>query len=645
MKSPKGFKGKYFSLAAITATVATVMLQAQTVSAQQLAQASQEYTKEAHEEDVLLEVDEAPVVVISKKITSQKASVVSATKTPTSPTNLTDNVTIITAEELSLRGATTLKDALAFVPGLATTQSGGVGQAASVFIQGMANKYSLILIDGVRFNDPSNTSGASISHLLLDNVERIEIIKGAQSGIWGADAAAGAINIITKEAKPGFNGSVNMEAGSYGYKHGAVQLSYRTPFSDASLLVSRLLADGPTAVAPRDKNSKDYEDDPYRNTTVHVKVGHWITSDNRVEAGYRDVNAFTHYDNAGFPNARETSDYREKSGFVNYQHFIGPHAVTLSVSKSQHKNKSFGLWQNESEGKEESVELKNRWKYADNATLVFGGSLRESKIKYTGTFSSVGMDTQNHAGYINHIYTVNHWTFSQALRYDAFNKFDNKTTGKLGLSYKVHPHFSIYLNAGTAYRAPAVLDMANPWGVSNFDLKPENIRSYNAGVYFYALHVNVFQNEIKDMIQWNPSSWKNENISGTSTFKGVEISLEHTVANNWLIGASYTYTDARDANDVRLTTRPRYQVNMHATYVPTKDVKLTALGHYVGSRKDFSGQETGHYFLAHLKADYTINNTWSVHGKLNNLFDRKYQEVDGYATLGRSVYVGVKATF
>ncbi|MBE0496298.1 MAG: hypothetical protein IBX45_07790, partial [Campylobacterales bacterium] len=116
MKSPKGFKGKYFSLAAITATVATVTLQAQTVSAQQLAQASQEYTKEAHEEDVLLEVDEAPVVVISKKITSQKSSIITATKTPTSPTNLTDNVTIITAEELSLRGATTLKDALAFVP-------------------------------------------------------------------------------------------------------------------------------------------------------------------------------------------------------------------------------------------------------------------------------------------------------------------------------------------------------------------------------------------------------------------------------------------------------------------------------------------------------------------------------------------------
>lgn len=646
MKSPKGFKGKYFSLAAITATVATVTLQAQTASTQQVAQASQEYTKEAHEEDVLLEVDEAPVVVILKKITSQKSRVVTATKTPTSPTNLTDNVTIITAEELSLRGATTLKDALAFVPGLATTQSGGVGQQSSLFMQGMANQYTLVLIDGVRFNDPSNTSGATTSHLLLDNVERIEIIKGAQSGIWGADAAAGVINIITKEAKPGFNGSVNMEAGSYGYKHGTVQLSYRTPLTDASLSVSRVLADGPTAQAPRGKNIKEYEDDPYRNTTVHVKVGHWITPDNRVEAGYRDVNAFTHYDGWSDPDSSEASSYREKSGFANYQHFAGLHALTLSASKSQFEREHFEFSTYKYRGASEELELKDRWKYSDAGVLVFGGSYREDEARYEASNKTL----RNQAGYVNHSYGLENWVFSQALRYDAFSEFDNKATGKLGLSYAFSPEISVYVNAGTAYKAPSILNMVNPWGMSNFDLKPEKIRSYNAGVHFHALHVNIFRNEIREMIDWRTINWvtyegRYENVSGTSVFKGVETSLEQAIAQDWLVGASYTYTDARDKDDNRLRNRPRYQVNTHATYVPTKALKLTALGNYIGSRKDSSGQETGRYFLAHLKADYTINNTWSVYGKLNNLFDCKYQEVDGYATLGRSVYVGVKATF
>jgi vitamin B12 transporter len=658
MKSPKGFKGKYFSLAAITATVATVTLQAQTVSAQQVTQASQEYTKEAHEEDVLLEVDEAPVVVISKKITSQKASVVSATKTPTSPTNLTDNVTIITAEELSLRGATTLKDALAFVPGLSAISNGALGQTTSIFMQGMGNKYTLVLIDGVRFNDPSNTSGSNIAHLLLDNVERIEIIRGAQSGVWGADAAAGVINIITKEAKPGFNGSVNIEAGSYGYKHGAVQLSYRTPLTDASLSASRVLADGPTAKAPRGKNSKDYEDDPYRNTTVHVKVGHWITPDNRVEAGYRDVNAFTHYDENADLVSSGRLDYRSRLGHLGYTYFVGRHTIDAKVSVTKSTTKDldivFSPWFNQVEifkGKTTTAELKDTLKYGDKNALTLGASFEEREVKYTILGESEkNRDDNNRAIYANNVIVFNGWNFSQALRYDAFNTFQNKTTGKLGLSYAFSPDVSVYINGGTAYKAPSILDMVNPWGASNFDLEPEKIRSYNAGVHFHALHVNVFRNEIKNMILWDGGM--NKNLSGTSVFKGIEISLEQAIAKDWLMGASYTYTDARDGENKRAARVPRYQASTHVTYVPTKELRLTALGNYIGSRpdKDYStwpatDVDTGRYFLAHLKADYTINNTWSVYGKLNNLFDRKYQEVDGYATLGRSVYVGVKATF
>ncbi|MBE0496683.1 MAG: TonB-dependent receptor, partial [Campylobacterales bacterium] len=444
------------------------------------------------------------------------------------------------------------------------------------------------------------------------------------------------------------NGSVNMEAGSYGYKHGAVQLSYRTPLSDASLSVSRVLADGPTAKAPRGKNSKDYEDDPYRNTTVHVKVGHWITPDNRVEAGYRDVNAFTHYDE-GDGNSGGAVDYREKSGFANYQHFSGPHAITLSASKGKFERKySFADY----DGELKELELKDRFKYSDNGVLVFGGSFGQSKAKYADTTSNEEMDIRNYAGYINHVYTKYNWSFSQALRYDAFSEFDNKTTGKLGLSYTFTPDISVYVNTGTAYKAPSILDMVNPgpWGASNFDLEPEKIRSYNAGVQFHALHVNVFRNEIKNMILWDGGM--NKNLSGTSVFKGIEISLEQAIAKDWLMGASYTYTDARDGKNKRAIRVPRYQASTHVTYVPTKELRLTALGNYIGSRsdKDFStwpatDVDTGRYFLAHLKADYTINNTWSVYGKLNNLFDRKYQEVDGYATLGRSVYVGVKATF
>lgn len=646
MKSPKGFKGKYFSLAAITAAAATVTLQAQTVSVQNVEHESQEYTKEAHEEEVLIELDETPIVVISKKIASQKSTILSANKTPTSPTNLTDNVTIISAQELALQGVTTIKDALKIAPGLSMNQSGSKGQQSSLFLQGMSNQYTLVLIDGVRLNDPSNTSGANLSHLFLSNIERIEIIKGAQSGIWGADAAAGVINLITKEPKPGIGANVNLEAGSHGHKLGSADLSYRTPLSDIALHVSHLQTDGPSAQAPKGQNIKQYEDDSYRNTSLHVKLGHWIDTNNRVEAGFRNMDAKIDYDGWNSPNSNDYAKHKEHSIFANYQHFSGPHALTLSGAKSQFKRNHYEFTNYKYRGDSQEIELKDRYKYNDSALLLFGVKTSEDEARYEGFKDSY----DNQALFVNHTYNFDSWVLTQALRYDIFSEFDNKATGKLGASYAFSSNTKIYANIGSAYKAPSIIQMLNPWGRSNFNLKPESIQSYNIGLYFHALHVNLFYNEIDDMIDWRTVDFTTfegqyQNISGESTFKGIEISYEKILKENYLWGANFTYTDAKDKDNNRLLNRPRYTALTHLTYAPTKDFSITALGEYIGSRKDFSGVDTGRYFLAHMNAQYVVNKTWSVHGKIENILDKDYQEVDGYSTLGRSFYLGIKASF
>ena len=645
MKSPKGFKGKYFSLAAITAAAATVTLQAQTVSVQSVEREGQEYTKEAHEE-VPLELDEAPVVVISKKITSQKSTILSANKTPTSPTNLTDNVTIISAQELSLQGATTIKDALQIAPGLTINQSGSKGQQSSLFLQGMSNQYTLVLIDGVRLNDPSNLSGANLSHLLLDNVERIEIIKGAQSGIWGADAAAGVINIISKEPKSGVHSSAKVEIGSYGYKLGSAGVSYRSPLSDMALHVSHLQTDGPSAKAPRGENINQFEDDPYRNTSLHVKLGHWLDTNNRIEAGFRNMDAKIDYDGWNAPNSKDYAKHKENSIFANYQHFSGPHWLTLSGSKSQFKRNHYEFMNYKYRGDSQEVELKDRYKYSDSGLVLFGAKLSEDEARYESFNGSI----QNQAAFINHTISLNSWVFTQALRHDVYNEFSNKTTGKIGISYAFNSDVKVYANTGTAYKAPSILNMLNPWGRSNFDLNPESIQSYNAGFYFHSLHGNIFYNEIDDIIDWRTVDFATfegqyQNISGKSKFKGVEISYEKTLGENYLFGTNYTYTDAKDKDGNRLLNRPRYTTNARLTYLPTKDFSFTTIGEYIGSRKDYSGVDTGRYFLAHLNTQYHIDKTWSIQGKIENLFDKDYQEVDGYATQGRSFYLGIKASF
>jgi vitamin B12 transporter len=597
------------------------------------------------EEETLVSELALPVIVVSKKIKEQKSEVYTASKSPIRTTDVTDNVSIITSEELSQKGITTVIEALNTVAGISFTANGGKGTLSSLFLQGMSNKYTLLMVDGVRYNDPSNTSGADFSNLLIGDIEKIEVIKGAQSGVWGADAAAGVINIVTKSAPRGTHGGVGVELGSYGRKSANASVSHKTDTLDVMLSVQRITEDGFTSRAIRGEDIDKYEDDPYRNTTVNLKAGYWIDEYNRIEAGYHDVNALISYDSSN-PNDAAHSDVRNQSGFSTYKFFTGNHALETSLSQGVfHKKEldaTFGL--NDYVGKNSSIELKDTWKYLDNSALVVGGNYEKREINYT-QIGSAEKERNDHskALYTNNTNKFGNVVLTEALRYDKFSAFDDKVTGKMGAKYLFSDNLNVYTNFGTAYKTPAMLDMINIWGASNFDLKPENIQSFNLGLYYSGLTINFFKNQIENMIQW--SGGKNVNIAGTSAMEGIEISYEQQVLQSLLAGATYAYVDAKDKDGNRLLNRPRYQTTLHATYLPMKQIAWNINGTYIGSRKDYSTNETGNYFVANTKITYHIDKTWDLYVKVNNLFDRYYQTVYGYASAERSYYMGFNARF
>ncbi len=660
MKSPKGFRGKYFSLAAILAISTTVTLASSTTSIEDSALHVQKQDEYAVSEEETPTLEEAPVVLISKKIKTKKSKIYSASKSIVSSTNVTDNVSIITSDEIKLQGYTSVTEALKSLPGISITSYGGVGKLTSIFLQGYSNKYLLVLVDGIRYNDPTNTSGADLSNILVDDIDKIEVIKGAQSGVWGADAAAGVINIITKKAKPGTHAKINTEVGSYGYRSLATSLSKRTRKYNLMLQVLRTTQDGFTAQAPKHADLGNYERDPYRNTTVNLNGGYWLNAHSHIELGYNDVNSLTHYDQ-GFnnPNSAGRADYRGKSGYIKYKYFIKRHQIEATISQSYFHNKqldaTYGI--NDSIGKIPSLEIKDTLRYGSKNSLVYGINYEKRKVYYTQVGSTEKReDDTNKALFLNNIYHFNKLVFLQALRYDYFSGFDNKLTGKLGLKYNINQNFNIYANIGTAYKTPNMMDMINIWGLSNFNLKPEKILSYNVGFNYLGLGINLFRNEIKDMIVWNNAPWptpgQNINIDGTSVLKGVEISYQKVFFDKLLFGLNYTYIDAKDKDSKRLTRRPRYQFGINTTYAFTKDFTISADGTYIGSRldQDFSTWpasyvDTGRYFVLNSKVNYKINKTWGVYAKVDNLFDREYQSVYGYATKRRSFYIGVNAKF
>jgi len=666
MKKLKGFRGKYFSLAAILALNTTIAIASEGQSV--LDNEKQLYAPKAEsssETSEVLEETRTPTVVISKKIKAQKSEVYSASKSLVSATNVTDNVSIITSEELSQKGISTVTEALNTISGISTTSQGGKGTLSSVFVQGMANKYTLLLVDGIRYNDPSNSSGADFSNLLVGDIERIEVIKGAQSGVWGADAAAGVINIITKSPTNGTHGSAGVEIGSYGHKSFNTSLSHKTDTFDAILSVQRVVEDGFSAQAPWRKDIDNYEDDSYRNTTINLKTGYWINDSNRIEAGYHDMNALSSYDGSS-PNDAAHSDFRNRSAYLTYKFFVGNNTLEAILSQSIFTKKELDETTagnlSDYEGKVPSIELKDTLKYYDNSTLVLGASYEKRELTYTAVGDSEKERIENSkAIYLNNTNKFGNLVLTEALRYDKFSAFDDKVTGKIGAKYLFSKDFNAYVSYGTAYRAPSMFEMIYPWsswGISNFDLKPENIKSLNTGIQYAGLTINFFRNEIEDMIdaEYNFSTWKYQyvNIDGISVMKGVEISYEQQLFSSLLMGVNYTYVDAKSEDGERLKRRPRYQTSLYATYMPTNKLALNLNGTYIGSREDSSydpitfaptSVETGNYFVANTKLTYHVNKDVDVYVKVNNLFDRYYQTVYGYASAERSYYAGIQAKF
>jgi len=247
--------------------------------------------------------------------TLEDITIVSANKTSQSIKNTTSNVTVITAEDIEENGYQTVAEAISHTAGISITNNGGLGKVTSIFLRGMKTEKILVLLDGVTLNNPSSTDGqAFFEHITLDNIEQIEIIKGGASSIWGTDASAGVINIITKKAKNGTHGNMNISYGSHATKKASTSVSYKNNDFDAVLSASKLKSDGFSAKAPYND-----EKDGYKNTSANIKLAYHLNKNNTLSLNYNYIDAFTEYDNFfGSNDATSNSDTAQKDISFNY---------------------------------------------------------------------------------------------------------------------------------------------------------------------------------------------------------------------------------------------------------------------------------------------------------------------------------------
>jgi len=563
----------------------------------------------------------------------------SATKSEEKLKNVTANVDVITAEDIESRKFKTVAEALQTIAGIQVSPSGGIGQQTSVFLRGMDSNKTLVLIDGIRLNDPTGLSGANFEHLMINDIERIEVIKGAQSSIWGADASAGVINIITKSSQDGTHGNATIEYGRYNSKIARANISHKNENFDAKLSATRVDTDGFSAMAPKGKKAKDYEDDGYENTSANIKLGYNFDDSNRVSTSYEIIdtkvnfdltpddkinkaNTLTHLANITYENRNDialtkiygnyTDIKREYStNTPKYKGIVKEYGVNTSINYLTSSNVTLGADYKKFENKKDTVDdYDNKAVFVSNTNKFFDDK------------------------------TI----FTQSIRYDKYSEFENKTTGKVGIKQYIIDELNVSSNYGTGYNIPNTYQLYNA-SYGNLNLKPEKTKTYDVAIEYKGFSVSYFNTKVEDLIEWDS---KYKNIDGKSRFRGTEVAYKNSITEDIFLNLNYINLSTEDKNNKEFGRRPKDKIGFGVDYYSLKDFHFNVNGEYIGKRYDFDnkqGAKTGNYTIWNAVIDYQANKNFSTYLKLDNIFNKDYQIVDGYATSQRAAFVGLKASF
>ncbi|NWF65975.1 MAG: TonB-dependent receptor [Campylobacterales bacterium] len=554
--------------------------------------------------------------------------------------DLTSNTDVITALELEEKNIKTVSEALNLLAGISWSSNGGFGKATSVYLRGFDSKMVLVLIDGVRVNDPTSLNGASFEHLPISNIEQIEVIKGPQSGIWGSDASAGVINIITKSPKDGFNSSANVEYGSFNTKDYKANISFKDKKFDFSISAHKFITDGITAFATKYSDISSYEDDGYENKSVNLKLGYNINEFNKVSLIHTNIDTFGEYDSY---NGDSFDTYKQKESFskVTFENISDYATSTVYANYSKFdRSYSDGFV---FDGDILEYGLKSEVDYLSNGFFIVGTDYKtfEHKKELNKEFDNYGFFATNSNRLFENL------VITESLRADFYDVFSDKVTGKAGIKYDFFDDIYISSNIGTAYNVPSLYKLYDV-NFGNSKLSPENVKGFDLSVGFKNFKITRFDNQIKEMIDYDFTISRFNNIEGTSKLRGYEFDYKNELFSNTLMSVGYTILDAKNNKSEVLGRRPKESFKFGVDYYGISKLHVGTFGEYIGSRYDMvnkQGGQSGKYTLMNAVLDYDVSSNLKLHGTINNIFDKYYQSVNNYASLPRAYYVGLRYQF
>ncbi len=592
--------------------------------------------------------------------------VVTATRTATPLSQLGSSVTVITADEIEAKQQTQVLDVLRDIPGVNIVQTGNTGGAVSIYLRGTDTKHTLVMIDGVEFRDIAGFGGADIANLSTNDIERIEVVRGAQSVLYGSDAIGGVINIITKQGSKQPSGYASVEGGSYRTFTEKAGFSVGSDTTSAALYLSRTDTDGFSTANEKDGNS---EADGYDNTSASFRLG--ITPSQAVQWNIilRSTEASYDYDSSAYDLATggyipvdgdNVQDVDEKMARVEGTFsFLNERWKTTvgSAISSTKRNYDEEYVDSEYNGTLTKFDLQNTFRVNAMHTLIFGAETENERFDYYYDASAdpaypytdaADGHSRTNAVYVQEQLTAGAFSTALGVRYDHHAEFGGQTTWRVAPTYRIAAtNTRLKGSVGTGFKAPTLFQLYSTYG--NKDLDAEKSFGWDAGLeqsfFDSSLIVDIayFYNNVDDYIDYNDLTFTYGNIAKLKA-RGIESSLEWLPCEYFDMKIGYTYTDAQDADGKRIDRRPLHKASIDINLYPVDKVVVNLNTIYASARED--GSETlAAYTLVNLAASYQYRPNLKLFARVDNLFDEDYEEVAGYGTAGLSAYAGVKLDF
>ena len=597
--------------------------------------------------------------------------VVSATRIPTPQSQLANSITVVSSDDIAAMQLRTLPDVLNVVPGLNVVQSGGVGGQTSVFMRGANSNHVKVIVDGIDVSDPSSSNAAfDFGNFPTGDIERVEILRGPQSGLYGSDAIGGVINVITKAGSGPAQFTASVEGGSFDTFNQIGSLSGSIDRFHYNATIEHLHS-GETPVTPLDLllPGEKRIDDYYDNLTASTKLGFDVTDslDLGLVARYTDTHLrLTGENEDNFPDdfpdpsqsSNDTIQYYTRLTVHNVA-FDGALDHTLGVAYGNIKSNDSSPDDGPSAfaGNRLKVDWQGAIKLAPEQTAVIGAEHQRDAISEpisAGTSINSGYgELQSHFG--------QSFYDTVSVRYDDNDRFGSKVTYRFAPAFLI-PQTGTKLKAsvGSGFKAPTLSEMFQsfpPFFFANPNLKPETSLGWDAGFEQALLGdslragVTYFRNHIKNLIDSNADFTSYANV-GRARTDGVEAFLAYQLTSWYSTRLDYTYTEAVDeVAATQLLRRPKHKADWRNSWHPTPRLSLDATVLYVGSwadgNRDFSISPLAApaHTTVNLAANFAVCDQLAVYVRINNLFDRHYEDPVGFLQPSLGAFAGVKVKF